>query len=139
MGKVLVDDKKDKTLLNTTLNIFIVGFILLIFYYFAGHDFVRFYFSEKKELVKTAEFINALCNENDSCPSKLEGWQVHEDQTLSKGNMLYTRILDHEIKSQELNEKYLNFRLTYRFFLPDHWYEVEGGVEKQLNSGWNSR
>ena len=31
------------------------------------------------------------------------------------------------------------FKLVYCFFMPDNWFEVQGGVGKKVTSGWTGR
>jgi hypothetical protein len=128
---------KKKTVLNTL----IIGSIFLILYFFVGHDFVKFYFGGKTKILEAAAHINKLCNANGSCPTTLEGWQVWKDgsETLFKDNMLYFVKPDEESKDNDKNKEYRSFRLAYRFFMPDHWFEAQGGVDRQVTSGWKSR
>lgn len=114
-------------------NALIVGSILLIAYVFAGHDYVSFYLGGKAELLEAAESINRQCAANGACPTELPGWQPWGDgRALAKGNMLY-------FASKEAGDKPQTFRLVYRFFMPDDWFEAAGGVDKPVTAGWKSR
>ena len=128
---------KMKTLINTL----IIASILLILYFFVGHDFVKFFFGGKTEILEAAEHINKLCNANGSCPKTLEGWQVRGSgsKRLFKGNMIYFVTPGAGSKDSGKSEKYQDFRLVYRFFLPDDWFEAQVGVGKKVTSGWESR
>ncbi len=128
---------KKKTVLNTL----IIGSILLILYSFLGHDFVKFYFGGKTEILEAAAHINKLCNANGSCPTTLKGWQVWRSgsETLFKDNMLYFVTPGERSKDSDKSKKHQTFRLVYRFFMPDHWFEVQSGVGKKVTSGWKSR
>ena len=57
-------------------NLVIVGFIVLVAYYFAGHDYLRFLLGGKSAMLDVAAQINDLCNTDRSCPTTLEGWQA---------------------------------------------------------------
>lgn len=122
-------------------NALIVGFILLVAYYFAGHDFVKFYLGGKAELLGVAAQINSECNAGGSCPTELAGWRAWSDGDLplSKGNMLYFASAGDGTDEPDENGQYPAFKLVYRFFLPDHWFEARGGVGKTVASGWQSR
>jgi hypothetical protein len=127
--------------LKTLINVLIIGSILGILYTFAGHDYVKFYFGGKVEILELAASINKLCNTNGSCPEVLADWQaVSRGRVgLRKGSMFYypaTR--DGNEKSANSN-KYSEFTLVYSFFLPDHWFEAQGGVGKNVTSGWQNR
>ena len=127
--------------IKTIINTLIVGSIFLIIYFFAGHDFVRFYFGGKTEIHETAEHINRLCNANGSCPETLEGWQIRGEGSgmMFKGNMIYFITQAEGSKAGDQSKKHQEFKLVYRFFLPDHWYEARGGVGMKVSSGWESR
>ena len=127
--------------MKTIINSLIIGAIIFILYFFVGHDFTKFYFGGKTELLETAEHINKLCNANGLCPIKLEGWQVIESQSkrLYKDNMIYIVTLGEGSKNGGMSKKHQEFRLVYRFFPPDHWFEAQGGVGKKVTSGWESR
>ena len=104
---------KKKTVLNTL----IIGIMLLIFYFFVGHDFVKFYFGGKKEILEAALHINKLCNANGSCPKTLERWQEWNSGTpLFKGNMLYYVNPGEGIKDSAESKQSQTFKLVYRFF-----------------------
>jgi hypothetical protein len=126
---------------KSIVNILIISSILLILYFFVGHDFVKFYVGGKAEILNTAAEINKQCNADGACPTSLEGWQVRRDEPLmlSKGNMLYFVTTDKEDKDGDKGMKNQSFKLVYRFFMPDDWFEVQGGVGKQVISGWKSR
>ncbi len=128
---------KKKTVVNTL----IIGSILLILYFFVGHDFVKFYFSGKTEILEAGAHINKLCNANRSCPKTLEGWQVWRSgsESLFKDNMIYFVTPGERSKDSSKSKKHQEFRLVYRFFLPDDWFEVQGGVGMKVTSGWKSR
>lgn len=122
-------------------NFLIVASVLLIIYLFAGHDFTKFYFGGKTEMLEVAGRVNKLCNDSGSCPATLEGWQARGSKTvpLSNGNMLYFVIDDKKGPHGAESKEFKGFRLVYRFFMPDDWFEVEGGVGKPISSGWKSR
>jgi hypothetical protein len=128
---------KKKAVVNTL----IIGSILLILYPFVGHDFVKFYCGGKTEILEAGTHINKLCNADGSCPEILEGWQVwiSGSKTLFKDNMMYYVTPGEAGKQNDNGKKHQEFRLVYRFFMPDHWFEVQGGVGKQVTSGWKSR
>ncbi|MEW6671624.1 MAG: hypothetical protein AB1427_07965 [Thermodesulfobacteriota bacterium] len=127
---------KKKTVVNTL----IVGSIFLIFYFFVGHDFVKFYFGGKTEILEAAEHINKLCNANGSCPTVLGGWQkAYSGNHLFKGNMLYFVDTGEGGKDKGRSRKLQEFRLVYRFFMPDNWFEARGGVGMKVTSGWMDR
>lgn len=127
--------------IKTIANSLIIGTILLIIYLFVGHDFVRFYFGGKTEILEAGESINRLCNTNGSCPKTLEGWKLRGSGsgTLHKGNMMYYVTPGGGNKDGDKGKEPQEFILVYRFFLPDHWFEVQGGVGKKVTSGWKSR
>jgi len=128
---------KKKTVVNTL----IIGFILVILYIFLGHDFVKFFFGGKTQMLETAKHINKLCNANGLCPELLEGWQARGSgsKMLFKDNMIYFLTTGVGEKDSGKAKKHQEFRLVYRFFLPDHWFEVKGGFGKRVTSGWKSR
>ncbi len=128
---------KKKTIVNTL----IIGSILLILYFFVGHDFVKFYFGGKTEILEAGAHINKLCNANRSCPKTPEGWQAwrSESEALFKENMIDFVTPGEGSKDNGKRKKHQEFRLVYRFFLPDDWFEVQGGVGKKVTSGWKSR
>lgn len=125
--------------LKTAVNTVIISSILLMLYLFIGHGFVEFYFSGKKEILRTGALINNLCNANGSCPLMLESWEGANGR-LRKGQMLY---MPTPLPGSENNKKSLkpqSFRLIYVMtFPPDDWFEVQGGVGKKVTSGWTSR
>jgi len=121
------------------INTIIIIFILFIFYAFSGFNFVSFYFGGKAELLETAEHINRLCNANGSCPLTMEGWQGDKDGPLSKHSMLYFAVSGEKSKDVNQSIKPRSFRLVYTMNIPDHWFEAQGGVDKQVTSGWTSR
>lgn len=123
------------------LNTLIIGSILLILYSFVGHNFVKFYFGGKTEILEAAAHINKLCSANGSCPTTLYGWQVRRNgsETLFKDNMLYFVNLGERSEHSDKSKRHQTFRLVYRFFMPDHWFEVQGGVGKKVTSGWITR
>jgi hypothetical protein len=115
--------------------------MLAILYTFAGHNYVKFYFGGKADFLELAASINQLCNSNRSCPQVLEGWQASSGgrDGLRKGSMLYfPAAREGDEKSANSNE-YSEFTLIYSFFLPDHWFEAQGGVGKSVTSGWKNR
>ena len=124
--------------LTRILNIVIVGSIAAILYFIVGRGWVEF---DHDEVLKIAADINKLCNENRSCPTKLEGWEVlHEGRSaLKRDMMIYYPISFDEDASTQNSKDYQSFRLVYSFFMPDDWFEVQGGVNKQLTSGQKSR
>ena len=127
--------------MKATKNIVIVGFIVLVAYYFAGHDYLRFLLGGKSAMLEVAAQINDLCNTDGSCPTTLEGWQAApgESVMLSRDNMLYFASPGEGRDASVGNKKYPAFRLVYRFFLPDHWFEARGGTNQAVTSGWESR
>jgi hypothetical protein len=127
--------------IRTVLNALIVGFMLLLAYYFVGHDFVKFYLGGKAELLGVAAQINSECNAAGSCPTELAGWRAWNDDGLPlfKDNMLYFASAGEGTDEPEENGRYPAFKLIYRFFPPDHWFEAQGGVGKTVTSGWQSR
>lgn len=127
--------------MRSVLNGLIVGAIALVLYAFAGHDFVKFYLGGKSEMVASAMQINMQCNAQRACPTTLEQWQVRGTggATLFKGNMLYFVTPGEGGAESEQGMGHQGFRLVYRFFMPDSWFEVQGGVGRQVTSGWKSR
>lgn len=124
--------------MKTVVNTLIIGSIVLIFYFFVGHNFVKFYFGGRTELLETAEYINKLCNACGSCPTTLDGWEK-SNRNLFKGNMIYIVDPGGEIKDSVERKKNQTFILAYRFFMPDNWFEARGGVGKEVTSGWTGR
>jgi len=122
------------------MGVVIIGLILLILYFFAGHDFAKFYFGGKSEILEAAEHINKLCNADGKCPTTLEGWrESHTAGNLVKGNMFYFVTPEEGVKGSGEKNKNQTFRLIYRFSVPDHWFEVKGGVGRKVTSGWTGR
>lgn len=126
---------------RSVLNGLIVGTIVLILYAFAGHDFVKFHLGGKSEMVAEAKSINALCNAQGSCPASLDAWQASSTggEALFKGNMVYFVTTEEGPADSEQGRQRQRFRLVYRFFMPDSWFEVRGGVGMQVTSGWSNR
>jgi hypothetical protein len=122
------------------INILIVGFILFLLYLFLGQGSTEFNSGGKKEILESGARINELCNTNGSCPTTLEGWEKWGSGVeLSKGNMLYFVTPTEEGEGKDKIKKFQEFRLVYRFFMPDKWFEVQGGVGKKVTSGWKNR
>ncbi len=114
--------------------------ILLVFYLFAAHDVVMFYAGGKTEIMEAGKQITSLCNAQGACPTTLEGWeQSIAGTSLAKGNMLYFVDADEESTGGAVRKRHQTFRLVYRFSLPDDWYEVRGGVGKNITAGWAGR
>jgi len=122
---------------KTVLNTLIVGSILLILYIFTGHGFVKFYTGGKTEILKAGALINKRCNESGACPTTLDGWH----QSYTNPDMMIKDDMAYFVSSTEAGAKgkHQTFRLVYRFFMPDDWFEVQGGVAKQVTSDWKSR
>lgn len=120
-------------------NIVIIGSIFLIFYAMVGSQLVNFYFWGKKSILSTGEEINNLCNEQGVCPKKLIGWHEERAGLLRKDSMLYfySTDKDSEVKDDNLGPQ--TFRIVYEMPLTDNWFEVQGGVGKEITSGWESR
>lgn len=134
-----LDMEKDPMKKKTVVNTLIMSSILSMLYLFMGHGFVEFYFGGKKEILQTAALINNLCNANGSCPVRIESWEG-ENGRLRKGRILYmtTPVPGRENKEEDLNPQ--SFRLIYVMtFPPDDWFEVQGGVGKNVTSGWTGR
>jgi hypothetical protein len=112
---------------------------LLILYFTVGFNFAEFYFGGKSKILEAAGHINKLCNNNGSCPQTLEGWQVAENGRLRKDKMLYFVITTDRREGIEKSKEPQAFRMIYVMTIPDHWFEVQGGVGKQVTSGWKSR
>lgn len=126
---------KTKTVANTL----IISSILLIAYFFIGHGFVEFYLGGKKEILQTADTINSLCNANGSCPLTLENWQG-ENGRLRNGQKLYIATPIQRGENNENSLKPQSFKLIYVMAFPqDDWFEVQGGVGKNVTSGWTGR
>lgn len=122
-------------------NILIIASVVMLAYLFVGNGFTEFYFGGKTEMLEVAKRVNKLCNDNGSCPASLEGWQARGSKAvpLVNGNMLYFVIADENSSHGAKSKEYKGFRLIYSFFMPDDWFEVEGGVGKPISSGWKSR
>lgn len=127
--------------IKTILNWLIIGAILLIIYSVAGHGYVKFYFGGKADLIEAASNFNKICSANGSCPTAFEGWNKRGrvSDTLFKDNMVYFPATGEETGDSVKDKAPQSFRLVYGFFMPDHWFEVQGGVGKQISSGWKSR
>lgn len=125
--------------MKTLKNTLVIGSILLLAYYFAGHDYLKFFLGDKSEMLDIAGRISQQCNTDRSCPTALTGWQSSggKSVTLSKDNMLYFASSRAGNDENSNPEDYSEFRLVYRFFLPDHWFEAQGGVDKPVTSGWH--
>lgn len=122
------------------VTILIILAVLVTLYLFLGHDVVRFYTGGKTEILEAGNQINALCNTNNACPTTLEGWETSAAGTsLAKGAMLYFVDAGEEGKGDGGGKKNQTFKLVYRFVMPDDWYEVKGGVGKQVTAGWTGR
>lgn len=126
---------------RSLINGLIVALIVLILYAIAGHDFVKFYFGGKSEMVAEAHSLNALCNAQGACPVVLDSWHAGGTRggALFKGNLAYFVISGEGPAGGGQSTERQGFRLVYRFFMPDSWYEVQGGVGRQITSGWRSR
>ena len=127
---------KSKTIINSL----IIAFILLIIYFVVGHGYVKFFFSGKDELLKTAAYINELCNTKGSCPTNLDGWEAGMSKSstiLGKGNMVYHVFPSVKDKDNKKSKNYQSYILGYHFIMP-HWFEAQGGVGKEVTSGWKS-
>lgn len=99
-----------------------------------------FYLGGRSEIIAAGEHINRLCHANDTCPISLEGWRIPRSGSaaLSRQNMLYFMGTGKENPNRDTGPRDA-FRLVYPFFAPDHWYEVQGGVDRAVTSGWKSR
>ena len=125
--------------MKTAVKTLTIGSILMLLCLFIGQGMIEFYFGGKKEMLQAAALVNNLCNANGSCPLMIEGWDG-ENGRLRKGRLLY---MTAPIPGRENNEKSLSpqsFRLIYVMtFPPDDWFEVRGGVGKEVTSGWTGR
>ena len=122
------------------LKLLMIVAALLALYVFVGHDLVRFYASGKAEILEAGNQISVLCDANGACPTTLEGWEPSAAGTrLAKGAMLYFVDAGEEGKGDGVGKKNQTFKLVYRFVMPDDWYEVKGGVGKQVTAGWTGR
>jgi len=118
------------------INVIIIGAILLLLYSIVGHDFVKFYLGGQAEMLETAATINKLCNDAGGCPAQMEGWQTAGDGSmLSHNKLLYIPL---PVEGIDQDKPRQTFRLVYRFFIPE-WFEVQGGVGRELTTGWVSR
>ena len=114
-------------------NLLATGGLLLVLYLFVGHGFVKFYLGGKAELLDAASQIQQQCVSNGACPTALPGWQPWGDnRALAKGELLYFVTVDEGGRPHA-------FRLVYQFFMPDDWFEAEGGVDRTVTAGWKSR
>jgi len=122
-------------------NILIICSFLLVLYFVIGHGFIKFYLGGKAETLNAAEHINKQCNTNGSCPVSLEEWQAQTSgsERLLNDNIQYHVASERGINGRDMNKKNQTFTLTYGFFIPDHWFEVQGGVGKKVTSSWKSR
>jgi len=120
-------------------NIVIIVFIFLIFYFTVGFNFAEFYFGGKDAILNAGEKINKLCNDNGACPQEINGWQEKGQGRLGKDKMLYLIPISNSNKNSENNIKPQTFRIVYTMTIPDNWFEVQGGVGKQVTSSWKSR
>jgi hypothetical protein len=122
-------------------NVLIICSFLLILYFVIGHGFIKFYLGGKTEILKAAEQINKQCNTNGSCPVSLEEWQAQTNGSarLLNENIQYHVASERGINGGDMNKKSQTFTLTYGFFIPDHWFEVQGGVGKKVTSSWKGR
>jgi hypothetical protein len=106
---------------------------------FIGHGFVEFYFGGKKAILQTASLINNLCNAHGSCPLMIESWEG-DNGRLRKGRMLYITAPIPGSENNEKSRKPQSFRIIYVMTFPqDDWFEVQGGVGKNVTSGWTGR
>lgn len=117
------------------------GVIVAILYYFVGHDFMTFYVGGKTELLATAAQINERCNADGACPAALEGWTPlgSRADVLSRDNMLYFVTAGETDAAGDQSKANQGFKLVYRFFMPDDWFEARGGIGRTLTSGWTGR
>lgn len=120
-------------------NIVVIGLILALLYIFIGQVFVNFYFGGKEILLATAKEIHTQCNAQATCPQTLEGWSEQRPGVLRKGSMLYFSPLAESPQSKAAKPAPQTFKLVYSMPLPDHWFEVQGGVGHSVTSGWKSR
>ena len=87
-------------------------------------------------MLDTAAKINRFCNDAGACPAQLEGWQLQGDSgMLSNNNLLYLPLT---IEGSGQGKPRQIFKLVYRFFVPE-WFEVQGGVGRELTTEWVSR
>lgn len=100
---------------------------------------MKFYLGGKTEILQLAAQINKQCNTNETCPTMLQDWQERRSGVLSRDNMLYFVSSGEDSQVSDKSRQHKSFRLVYSFFMPDDWFEVQGGVGKQLTSGWKNR
>ena len=125
--------------MKTVVKTLTIGSVLFMLCLFIGQGIVEFYFSGKKEMLQTAALVNNLCNDNGSCPLLLESWEG-ENGRLRKGRMLYMTTPIHGSEKNEKSLKPQSFKMIYVMALPpDDWFEVQGGVGKEVTSGWTGR
>lgn len=122
--------------MKAIINTLIIGLVLFILFAIVGASYTDFYLGGKEEMLNQAAQINQLCNTNKACPTTLTGW-LEEGGTLSKGNMLY--IVSEGDQSAAAGKKHQSYKIIYRFFAPDEWFEAEGGVNQPVTAGWKSR
>jgi len=113
--------------------------MFLIFYAMIGSQFVNFYFGGKESILSAGEEINKLCNEQGACPQKLIGWNEERGGLLRKGSMLYFFPADNNSEAKDDNLGPQTFKIVYVMPMPDNWFEVRGGVGKEVDSSWESR
>lgn len=131
--------EKDAMKMKTVVKTLTIGSVLFMLCLFIGQGIVEFYFSGKKEMLQTAALVNNLCNDNGSCPLLLESWEG-ENGRLRKGRMLYMTTPIHGSEKNEKSLKPQSFKMIYVMaFPPDDWFEVQGGVGKEVTSGWTGR
>jgi hypothetical protein len=124
--------------IRQTLNILIIGSIALILYTFLGKGYVDFEDVGKIEILKAADEINSLCQQNNSCPTDQEAKAIIVEANLKiSGSMI---IYSPDVSKDDSDAQKQNidtFRLIYAFFPPESdWYEVQGGVGETITSGW---
>lgn len=131
--------EKDAMKMKTVVKTLTIGSVLFMLCLFIGQGIVEFYFSGKKEMLQMAALVNNLCNDNGSCPLLLESWEG-ENGRLRKGRMLYMTTPIHGSEKNEKSLKPQSFKMIYVMaFPPDDWFEVQGGVGKEVTSGWTGR
>jgi len=120
--------------------VLIICAALFVLYVFAAHDVVTFYAGGKTEILEAGKQITTLCNAHGACPTTLEGWEQSTAGTsLAKGSMLYFVDAGEESSDGSARKNHQTFKLVYRLSLPDDWYEVRGGVGKNITAGWAGR
>ena len=127
--------------IRTVKSALTVGFIALVAYYFAGHGYLRFYPAGRSQMLQIAAQINQQCSAQRSCPKALAGWQAGDSESvmLSKEDLRYFASPTEGNNDKSGSGEYPAFRLIYRFFPPDHWFEARGGVNQAVSHGWQSR